>query len=66
MRCPECGSKSKVINFNYKKNMTVRYRECYKCKNKFTTKEVYEDEVNYRREYKNLKQKLKKLLESAE
>ena len=66
MKCQKCNNNSKVINHNYKKNMTVRYRKCInkKCKNKFTTKETYEDSLNYKRLYDNLVSKIKKLIES--
>jgi len=64
MKCKLCNSNSKVLNHNYKKNMTVRYRKCMnkKCGEKFTTKETYEDSKNYKRLYDNLVSKMKRLL----
>ena len=64
IRCPDCNHKSRVLSTSYKKSMTIRQRLCLNkgCKNKFVTKEVYEDSPNYYKKYQNLVKKLEKLI----
>jgi transcriptional regulator NrdR family protein len=39
MRCPICGSRTKVFNVREKKNKVHRRRECPDCLTRFTTEE---------------------------
>ena len=66
MRCPKCGSnKSFIVNTIEKNDFVSRRRECKKCHNKYTTKELPSDEWIYRVLYKNLVKDLSKLVTKA-
>lgn len=61
MLCPKCNSKSRVLNTVFKKQFTTRYRQCNKCKLKFSTKEEYSDGINYRGMIKKIKELVKEV-----
>lgn len=61
MKCPKCGSKSRVLNTTYKREFTTRYRECHKCKRKFTTRETLSDGLNYKAMLKKIKEMVKEV-----
>ena len=48
MLCPKCGNKSKVLWVRFKKDFTIRSRECTNCKHKFSTKEMESDGWDYK------------------
>ena len=61
MLCDDCGSKSHILNTVFKKEFTIRYRQCNKCSKKFTTTESLSTGVDYKGTLKKIKELLKEI-----
>jgi len=62
--CPKCGyRKTRTKWVRNKKQFTIRSRECPKCSNVFTTKEMSEDGWNWKKRYESLKKSIQNVLD---
>ena len=65
MKCPKCGSKTRIIWVRHKKDFTVRSRECVKCGYRFVTKEATEDYWDYKNILYNIYKNLDEIFKHA-
>jgi ribosomal protein L37E len=61
MMCNKCGKKSYVTKTFFKKDFTIRYRQCSKCGNKFKTKE----QISYGWDDRAVLRKVKELVKDV-